>query len=70
MKNIFLGIIIAVILTTLMLISGEIAIRTYHYFKYGGKSVGTITLDNDLGWRTTENVKFVQKKWMREAIDI
>lgn len=45
-----------------MLISGEIAIRTYHYFKYGGKSVGTITLDNDLGWRTTENVKFVQKK--------
>jgi len=58
MKKISFSIVTALLLITLLIIGGEIAIRGYHYVKYGRNPLihaGILTFDETLGWRPTEN---------------
>lgn len=58
MKKISFSIVTALLIITLLIIGGEIAIRGYHYVKYGRTPLihaGILTFDETLGWRPTEN---------------
>jgi len=58
MKKISFSIVTALLIITLLIIGGEIAIRGYHYVKYGRNPLihaGILTFDETLGWRPTEN---------------
>ena len=59
-KSIFFNIILIIIALCLPFIAGEVAYRTYHYFKFTakGNSVQSLNLDQELGWRTTSGYVF------------
>jgi len=64
MKNYFLGAISFLFVMSLLIMSGEIAFRVYHYIKYAGNqsSGKSIVLNDELGWMPAPNYVFTGEK--------
>jgi len=64
MKKLIVGILIFISMPCLFIISGEIAIRIFHYMRYTSKnnSIHVVTFDHEVGWIPAPNYIFKGNK--------